>query len=91
MSALSASEIKNFWVATGLPTTIILFNQLSGTIGKFPLNKQFPDDGLNVIEDLLTGAEIEFDLMESVTNSRCAPTSITQSTVVLRSPWNGLA
>jgi len=26
MSALSTSKIKNFWVATGLPTTIVLFN-----------------------------------------------------------------
>ena len=90
-SALSESEIGNFWVATGLPTTIILFNQLSGTIGEFPLNKQFPVGGFNVIEDLLTGAEIEFHLTESVTNSRCVPTSITQSAVVLCSPWNGLA
>ena len=73
MSALSESEIKNFWVATGLPITIVLFNQLSSTIGKYPLlNKQFPDNGLNVVEKLLTGAEIEFVLMEDVTYSRCA-------------------
>jgi hypothetical protein len=26
MSALKTSEIDNFWVATGLPTTIVLFN-----------------------------------------------------------------
>jgi len=26
MSALSQSKIKNFWVATGLPITIVLFN-----------------------------------------------------------------
>ena len=70
MSALSQSEIK---VATGLPITIVLFNQLSSTIGEFPLlNRQFPDDGINVVEDLLTGAEIEFDLMENVTYTRCA-------------------
>jgi PD-(D/E)XK nuclease superfamily len=73
MSALEESTIKNFWVATGLPTTIILFNQLSSTIGEFPLlNKQFPDDGLDVVEDLLTGAEIEFHLMQDVAYSRCA-------------------
>jgi len=73
MSTLSKSEIKNFWVATGLPTTIVLFNQLSSTIGEYPLlNRQFPDDGLDVVKDLLTGAEIEFDLMEDVTYSRCA-------------------
>jgi hypothetical protein len=73
MSALSESTIENFWVATGLPTTIVLFNQLSSIIGTFPLlNRQFPDDGLAVIEDLLTGAEIEFDLMQDVTYSRCA-------------------
>jgi len=73
MSALSKSEIKNFWVATGLPITIVLFNQLSSTIGEFPLlNRQFPDDGIDVIEDLLTGAEVKFDLMENVTYSRCA-------------------
>jgi len=54
MSALSQSKIKNFWVATG----------------EYPLlNRQFPDDGLDVVEDLLTGAEIEFDLIEDVTYS----------------------
>ena len=73
MSALSESKIKNFWVATGLSIAIIWFNQLSSTIGKFPLlDRQFPDDCLDVIEDLLTGAEIEFDLLEDVTYSRCA-------------------
>jgi hypothetical protein len=73
MSALSKSQIKNFWVATGLPTAIVLFNQLSSTIGEFPLlNRQFPDDGLDVVDDLLTGAEIIFDLMENATYSRCA-------------------
>ena len=73
MSALSKSEIKNFWIATGLPITIILFNQLSSTIGEYPLlNKQFPDDDLDVVEDLLIGADIEFRLMEDVTYSRCA-------------------
>ncbi|KAH9974258.1 hypothetical protein BGW80DRAFT_1491217 [Lactifluus volemus] len=59
MSALSESEIQNFWVATG----------------KFPLsNRQFPDGGLDVtvIEDLLTGAEIEFGLKEDVTYSSLA-------------------
>ena len=72
MSALSQSEIENFWVATGLPTTIVWFNQLSSTIGQFPLsNRQFPDDGLHLVEDLMAGAEIEFDLMENVTYSRC--------------------
>ena len=73
MFALSTSEIKNFWVATGLPTMIVLFNQLSNTIGQYPLlNRQFLDDGLDVVEDLLTGAEIKFDLMGDVTYSRCA-------------------
>ncbi|KIL70012.1 hypothetical protein M378DRAFT_156070, partial [Amanita muscaria Koide BX008] len=52
MSALKTSEIKNFWVATG----------------EYPLlSKQFPDDDFDVIEVLLTGAEIEFVLMEDVT------------------------
>jgi hypothetical protein len=38
-------------------------NQLSSTIGKFPLlNRKFPGNYLHVIEDLLTRAEIEFDL-----------------------------
>jgi len=73
MSALVQSKIKNFWVATGLPTMIILFNQLSSTIGEYPLlNRQFPDDGLDVLESLLTGAEIEFELMEDVTYRKCA-------------------
>jgi len=54
MSAFKRSSIENFWVATG----------------EFPLlNREFPDDGLNVVEDLLAGAEIQFKLMESVTNS----------------------
>ncbi|KAK2459529.1 hypothetical protein APHAL10511_008453 [Amanita phalloides] len=52
MSALETSEIKNFWVATG----------------EYPLlSKQFLDDDFDVIEVLLTGAEIEFVLMEDVT------------------------
>ena len=73
MSALSNSKIENFWVATGLLATIVLFNKLSRFKDKFPLsNTQFPDDDLNVIENLLTGAEIEFDLMEDVTYRRCA-------------------
>jgi hypothetical protein len=73
MSALSKKEIGNFWIATGLPTTIVLFNQLSSTIGEYPLiNRQFPDDGLNVIEGLLAGEEIEFELQNDVTYSRCA-------------------
>ena len=73
MSALRQSEIKNFWVATGLPILIVLFNQLSSTIGEYPLlNRQFPDDGLNVLDELLKGAEIVFHLVESVTFGRCA-------------------
>ena len=88
MSALSKSEIKNFWVATGLPTMIVLFKQLSNTIGQYPLlDKQFPDDGLDAIEDLLTGAEIKFRLMEDVTYSRCAHFY----SLYLFSRWNGLA
>ena len=73
MSALSKSTIENFWVATGLPATIFLFNQLSSTIGEFPLlNRQFPDDRLAVVENLLAGTEIEFELMQDVRYSRCA-------------------
>lgn len=73
MSALSESEIKNFWVAAGLSTVIVLFNQLSSTIGEYPLlNKQFPDESLDVVEDLLTGGEIEFDLMDDVTYTQQA-------------------
>ena len=72
MSALAESEIKNFWVATGLPTTIVWFNQLSSIIGEYPLlNRQFPDDGLDVVQDLLMEAEIQFDLKPDVTFSRC--------------------
>ena len=73
MSALSESQIKNFWAATGLPTTIVLFNLPDDTIGKFPLsNTQFSDDDLDVIENLLTGEEIEFGLMDHVNYSRYA-------------------
>lgn len=54
------------------PRSVCLIN-LASTIGEYPLlNRQFPDDGLNVVEDLLTWAEIEFDLLEDVTYSRCA-------------------
>jgi len=57
MSALSKSSIDNFWVATG----------------EYPLiNRQFPEDGLKAVEDLLTGAEIEFELMENVAFSSLA-------------------
>ena len=52
---------------------IVLFNQLSSTIGEFYLsNRQFPDNDLDVVENLLTGAEIDFRLMENVSYSRCA-------------------
>ena len=90
MLSLSQSSIQNFWVATGLPTTIVLFNQLNSIIGENPLlNRQFPDDGLDVIENLLTGAYIEFDLIEDVMYSRCAP--FYNLALILCSPWNGLA
>jgi hypothetical protein len=52
-----------------------LFNQLSCTIGEYPLlNREFPDDSscIKVIENLLTWGEVEFDLAEDVTYSRCA-------------------
>ena len=42
------------------------------TLAEYPLLiKQFPDDDFDVIEALLTGAEIEFVLMEDVTFTRC--------------------
>ena len=54
------------------PRSFGLFNQLSSTMGKFPLsNRRFPDNDLDVVEDLLTGAEIEFALRDDVTYSRC--------------------
>ena len=90
MSSLLLSSIQNFWVATGLSTTIVLFNQFNSIIGEYPLlNRQFLDDGLDVVEDLLTGADIEFDLMENVTYSRCA--HFYNLALILCSPWNGLA
>jgi hypothetical protein len=50
-----------------------LFNQLSSTIGEFPLlSRQFPNYGLDVVEDLLTGKEIVFNLMGDVTYGRYA-------------------
>jgi hypothetical protein len=70
MCALEKFKIENFW---GLLITIVLFNQLSSTIGEFPLlNRQFPDEGLEVVTKLLTGEEIEFDLMADVTFGRYA-------------------
>jgi hypothetical protein len=73
MSALEESRITNFWVATGLPITIVLFNQLSSTIGEYPLlNKRVPEDDLTIIEGLLTGADIDFELQADVAYSRCA-------------------
>jgi hypothetical protein len=42
-------------------------------MGEFPLLiREFPDDGLDVVEDLPAGDEFEFELMESVTFSKCA-------------------
>jgi hypothetical protein len=73
MFAFQKSSIENFWVATGLPATIVLFNQLSDTIGEFPLlNREFPDDGFGAVEILLSRKEIESVLQESVTYSKCA-------------------
>jgi hypothetical protein len=73
MSAFETSSIENFWVATGLPATIVLLNLLSNTIGEFPpLAREFSDDGLRVAQDLLAGNEIDFELTDSVTFSECA-------------------
>ena len=73
MSALAQGEISDFWVATGSPITFVLLNQLNNNIGEYPLLKRkFPEDGFDVIENLLTGAEVKFKLREDVTFSRCA-------------------
>jgi hypothetical protein len=73
MCAFEASSIRNFWVATGLRATIVLFNLLSYTIGEFPLsNSEVPDNLLSVAEDLLAGNEIDFELTKSIPCNKCA-------------------
>jgi hypothetical protein len=60
-----------------------LFHELSKIVGEYPfLNREISEDDLDVIEDLLAGKEIKFELVESVTYSECA-TSITQFTMII--------
>ena len=76
MSAFEESAIRNFWVAMGLLATFFLFfNQLSNAIGEYPLlRRNIPGDvsALNIIEMLLSDADVPLELDESVTFSMCA-------------------
>jgi hypothetical protein len=78
MSAFQQSTIVNFWVAIGLLAMIVLFfNQLSNAIGEYPLLcRNFPGNisALNIIETLLSGANVPLELEDSVLLA-CAPTS----------------
>ena len=76
MSAFEESTIGNFWTATGLLATIFLFfNQLSNAIGEYPLlRRSIPGDvsAIDIIETLLSDADVPLELDESVTFSTCA-------------------
>ena len=53
----------------------LFFNQLSNAIGEYPLLcRKFPGNvpALDVIETLLSGAEVPLKLEDSVTFSMCA-------------------
>jgi hypothetical protein len=79
MSAFEQSTIENYWIRTGLITTITFVLQPTNAIGEYPLlNKQFPEDHhgfdevFQVVSDLLSGSEVSRKLVDSVTFSECA-------------------
>lgn len=73
MSAIRQTTIENFWVNTGLLIMILLSNQLSFTVGQYPLlNRNIPEDisALEAIKSLLSGSEISLTLQDSITFTR---------------------